>query len=133
MKAGDILEFKDKVKTRRLELNLTLEQVAKAVGVSTPTIQRYETGDIKNIRRDKIKLLADALQVSPSYLMDWADDVVKEDANIYMIGKNKNILTETSEDPNVVAIAEACRNLTPEETEELRKFAERLFPDAFKK
>ncbi|MTI56121.1 helix-turn-helix domain-containing protein [Geosporobacter ferrireducens] len=65
------MEFKDKIKNRRLELNLTLEEVAKAVGVSTPTILRYESGEIKNVRRDKIKLLADALQVTPSYLMDW--------------------------------------------------------------
>lgn len=65
------MEFKDKVKNRRIELNLTLEDVAKIVGVSTPTIQRYESGEIKNVRRDKIKLLADALQVSPAYLMGW--------------------------------------------------------------
>lgn len=68
---GDKVDFKDKVKTRRLELGLTLEDVAKAVGVTAPTILRYESGNIKNVRKDKIKALADALQVSPSYLMDW--------------------------------------------------------------
>lgn len=67
------MEFKDKVRNRRLELNLTLKEVAAMVNVSEPTIQRYESGEIKNIRRDKIKLLADALQVSPGYIMGWED------------------------------------------------------------
>jgi len=67
------MEFKDKLKNRRLELGLTLVEVAKAVGVSAPTIQRYESGDIKNIRKDKIKALADALQLTPTYLMGWEE------------------------------------------------------------
>ncbi len=68
------MEFKDKIKNRRWELNMTMDELAKIVGVSTPTIQRYESGEIKNVRRDKIKLLADALQCSPSYLMGWDEN-----------------------------------------------------------
>ena len=80
------MEFKDKIKSRRTELNLTLEDVAKKVGVSAPTIQRYETGEIKNVRRDKIKLLADALQVTPEYLMGWEENQqVKEKSADYGI------------------------------------------------
>lgn len=74
MKAGEVVEFKDKIKNRRLELGLTLEEVAKAAGLSAPTIQRYEKGNIKNVRKDKIKALADALKVDPSYLMGWEED-----------------------------------------------------------
>lgn len=85
MKAGEVMEFKDKVKSRRLELGLTLEDVAKAVGVSAPTIQRYESGDIKNIRKDKIKALADALQLTPTYLMDWNEHPeIKRSFDYYM-------------------------------------------------
>lgn len=85
MKAGEAVEFKDKVKTRRLELGLTLEDVAKTVGVSAPTIQRYESGEIKNVRKDKIKALADALKVTPSHLMDWNENPeVKKSFNYYM-------------------------------------------------
>lgn len=68
------MEFKDKIKIRREELGLTLEDVAKVVGVSIPTIQRYESGEIQNVRRDKIANLAKALEVSPSYLMGWDED-----------------------------------------------------------
>ncbi|WP_242841334.1 helix-turn-helix domain-containing protein [Lachnoclostridium phytofermentans] len=61
------------INQRRTELNMTMEELAKLTGVSTPTIQRYESGEIKNVRRDKIKLLADALQCSPAYLMGWEE------------------------------------------------------------
>ena len=50
---------------RRKELNLTLEDVGKAVGVSKSTVKKWESGFIKNMRRDKIILLAKTLKVSP--------------------------------------------------------------------
>lgn len=77
------MEFKDIIKQRRNELNMTMEELAKLIGVSTPTIQRYESGEIENVRRDKIKLLADALQCSPAVLMGWEnpDDAVSSIIN----------------------------------------------------
>lgn len=68
------MDFKDKIKINRENLGYTLEELAKLVGVSAPTIQRYESGEIKNVRRDKIANLAKALNVSPSYLMGWEDE-----------------------------------------------------------
>lgn len=59
-----------KLKDRRKELDLTMLQVAKKTGVSEATISRWESGDIANMRRDKIVSLAKALQVSPSFIMD---------------------------------------------------------------
>lgn len=63
------MEIKDIVKTRREELGLTLEEVGQAVGVSKTTVQRWESGKIKNLRRDKIADLASALQISPDKLI----------------------------------------------------------------
>ncbi|WP_066454467.1 helix-turn-helix domain-containing protein [Anaerotruncus rubiinfantis] len=63
-----------KLKDRRLELGLTLEDVGKIVGVGKSTVRKWETGDIENMRRDKIALLAKALQVSPSFIMEWNDE-----------------------------------------------------------
>lgn len=64
----------ERLKARRLELGLTTVDVARAVGVSRSTVGRWENGDITNMKDDKIKVLADALGVSPSYLMGWSDD-----------------------------------------------------------
>ena len=69
------MEFKDKIKTLRLSRNLTMDELAKMVGVSTPTIQRYESGEIKNVRRDKIYNLSKALGTTPAHLMGWEDEI----------------------------------------------------------
>lgn len=79
------MEFKDKVKTLRQKNNLTLEDVAKLVGVSAPTIQRYESGEIKNLRRDKIESLANALKCSPGYLMGWKKDSIEEEIHSFKL------------------------------------------------
>lgn len=65
------MSLKDNLKRRRNALNLTLEDVAKVVGVSRQTIQKYETGVISNAPSDKIELLAKALNTTPAYLMGW--------------------------------------------------------------
>ena len=54
---------------RRKELGLTLEDVGKIVGVTKSTVKKWESGYIENMRRDKIALLAKALNVSPLYIM----------------------------------------------------------------
>ena len=61
------------IKSRRQELNLTLQDVAKAVGVSEATVSRWESGEIANMRRNRITALAQILKVSPSFIMDWED------------------------------------------------------------
>lgn len=61
--------MKPDIKSRRKELNLTLEQVGDLVGVGKSTVRKWETGDIENMKRDKIVKLAKALRVSPLYIM----------------------------------------------------------------
>ena len=60
-----------RIKERRLASGLTLLQVANKLNVQEATAQRYESGDIKNIKHDTIVALAEILNCSPSYLMGW--------------------------------------------------------------
>ena len=53
------------IRQKRTELHLTLEQIGNYVGVSKSTVKKWESGNIKNMRRDKILLLSEILQVSP--------------------------------------------------------------------
>ena len=69
------MPISDMIKSRRAELDLTLEDVAKVVGVTRATIQKYENGIISNIPSDKIEALAKALKTTPSYLMGWENDL----------------------------------------------------------
>lgn len=54
---------------RRKQLGLTQQQVASLVGVSEGTVSRWESGDIANMRRDRIAAYAKALQCSPMFIM----------------------------------------------------------------
>ena len=64
-------ELSSVLKQRRKELGLTLAQIADAMGVAEATVQRWESGNIKSIRHEKISKLAEILMVSPSTLMGW--------------------------------------------------------------
>lgn len=66
------------LKQRRIELGLTMLDVAKLVGVSEATISRYESGNIKNMRRDRIEKYAKALKVSPSEFLDIEEPKLKK-------------------------------------------------------
>lgn len=59
------------LKERRKELGLTLRQIAEYMNVKESTVQRWESGNIKSIRYDKISKLATLLNVEPSSLMGW--------------------------------------------------------------
>jgi transcriptional regulator with XRE-family HTH domain len=72
-------EIANKIKTRRQELGLTLEDVARAVGVGRSTVQRWESGLIKNMGRDKIAALAEILRISPVELVPAAGVIRSED------------------------------------------------------
>lgn len=68
------MDFGQKIKQIRKSKGMSLEQVGDIVGVGKSTVRKWETGDIANMRRDKIALLANALGVEPSYLMGWTDE-----------------------------------------------------------
>lgn len=57
------------IRNRRLELNLTLEEIGNAVGVSKSTVQKWENGFISNMKRDKISALAKILNINPVTLI----------------------------------------------------------------
>lgn len=61
----------EKIKKRRKELGLSADQLAEKLGKDRSTIYRYESKEIEKLPIDIIEPLADALLVSPQYLMGW--------------------------------------------------------------
>ncbi len=78
-----------RIKEIRLQKKLTLLEVAKRLGVSEATAQRYESGEIKNLKYDTIVALAELFNVSPAYLMGWDDNIVPSSSNIIMPSAKK--------------------------------------------
>lgn len=79
--------IQDKIKERRKELGLSLEDVAKALGVNRSTVMRYESESIKKMPIDIIPPLAKVLRCSPEYLMGWEDNTTID--NVFPIDKIK--------------------------------------------
>ena len=68
------MKLQDRIKERRHALGLTLLEVADTLGVKEATVQRYESGEIKNLKLDTINALAKLFKCSPSYLVGWDFD-----------------------------------------------------------
>ena len=64
----------DYLARRRKELGLTQKEVADAVGVSEATVSRWESGEIANMRRDRIASLAKVLRSSAGFIMTGEKD-----------------------------------------------------------
>ncbi|MBR4908835.1 MAG: helix-turn-helix transcriptional regulator [Acidaminococcaceae bacterium] len=82
------------IHNRRIELHLTMKQLADKVGVAEGTISRWESGKIKDMRRDKIKMLAIALDISLYVLMDWTDSSIKEPGSVVLTKSETAIIKQ---------------------------------------
>lgn len=77
--------LQNRLKERRLFLDMTYQDLANKTGLSKSTLQRYETGGIKNLPYDKIFILSEALEVSPSYFTDLSQDYTGETSDQKML------------------------------------------------
>lgn len=64
----------ERVKERRLELNLTMPELGKRIGVNKSTIQRYEAGGVDPTRTMIVNGLAEALLTTPEWLTGLSED-----------------------------------------------------------
>ena len=60
-----------RIRIARERRDMTLDEVAKHCNTTKQTIFKYENEIVTNIPYDKIVLLSNALDVSPSYLFGW--------------------------------------------------------------
>jgi len=70
---------------RRKELNLTLEEIGQKVGVKKSTVQKWESGQIENMKRDKIIALSKVLNVSPLEILNNNFSEMNQDINLTTI------------------------------------------------
>ena len=84
------MSFKDKLKEKRLEANLTQVQLAEKVSVTPRTIQHYELGTRKPTKLDIVEKLAKALNTTPEYLLGQNGLLVEALNDAYWIAKEKN-------------------------------------------
>ena len=65
----------DRIKKQRELLGISQVELAEKIKVSKQTLYKYENNIITNIPSDKIEIIGKVLEVSPSYLMGWEDNL----------------------------------------------------------
>ncbi len=60
-----------KIRERRTELGMSVEELAKHLGKNKATVYRYEKGEIENLPVNAIIPMCKALDTTPSKLMGW--------------------------------------------------------------
>ncbi len=80
---------------KRKSLGYTQKEVAAAIGVSEGTVSRWESGQIANMRRDRIAAYAKVLHTTPEFIMTGTESSyipagfqpLPEMVNIPLIGR----------------------------------------------
>ena len=67
----------DVIKRKRKEMGLTQEELGKLLGVNRAAVNKWETGRVRNIKREKLLQLSRILKVSPNELLDDYDEKPK--------------------------------------------------------
>ncbi len=83
----------DRIKQRRKELGLSVDDIAEKLDKNRATIYRYESDYIENLPITIINPLADVLKTTPAYLMGWndiAETINKDDINTIVNGFKEN-------------------------------------------
>lgn len=77
----------ERIKKRRTELGLSVDQLAERLGKNRATIYRYESNDIEKFPVTAVEPLAKALYTSPAYLMGWTDNQkIDSFSNVHPVG-----------------------------------------------
>lgn len=69
----------ERIELRRKQLGLTLDDIAREIGVAKSTIQRYERGTIETIKLPVIEAIANIMSVNPAWLCGKTDDMEQEE------------------------------------------------------
>ena len=63
----------ERIKRRRIEIGMSVDQLSDLIGKNRATIYRYESNEIEKFPIDIRHPLAEALRTTPAYLMGWED------------------------------------------------------------
>lgn len=71
-------EMGTRIRTKRIAIGLTQEELAKKLGLQKSAIAKYECGRVVNIKRSTLFRMADILGCSPSFLAGWNSESLSD-------------------------------------------------------
>lgn len=111
-----------RIKARRQELGISVDDLASKLGKNRATVYRYESDEIENMPLEVLEPLAKALNVTPAYLMGWDDTAPApaEDDHI------QELLQDLRDNPQIGVLLSASKDLNEEDIAQLTELAKRL-------
>jgi transcriptional regulator with XRE-family HTH domain len=67
-----------RIKQKREEMGFSVDKLAKKIGKSRATLYRYENGFIEKMPSNVLSDIANALGVTPAYLLGWEDEFTQQ-------------------------------------------------------
>lgn len=104
----------DRIKARRIELGLSVDELAQRLGKNRATVYRYESNDIEHMPITTLVPLAEVLQTSPADLMGWETE------------ENPELEDPQACPTRILAAHLEEGEYTEEELEQIREFADFL-------
>ena len=126
------MDVGERIKERRKELGMTVDDLAKKVGKSRATVYRYENGSIEKLPTDVLVPFAEALDLDPDYLMGWTEEKRKKYVLKFQAKPFLDLLNKLTEDQidglvsnpefDAFDMLEKFDRLTPEDQKETVAF-----------
>lgn len=110
----EIMTFSKRLKEARENKGITLAELGRLINKTEATVQRYESGNIKNLKNDTIESIAKALNISPSYLMGWDNEKNNQSVDVVKNLEEQGIIINFSD-------YDGFEKLTDEEKLEFQK------------
>ena len=111
----------EKIRNRRIAMNMTMEDLGRAIGVQRSAINKYEKG-LVDIKSKTLTAIANALNISPLLLMD---DIEGEDVEQYV--------TEIPQTVEARSLAKGIDKMPQAQREAIMNMMIGLYPGLFEK
>lgn len=96
----------ERIKARRLELNMSQEELAKKIGYkSRSSINKIEIGKLQ-LRQKKIKEIAVALETTPAYIMGWEEEKPASNEEADLSKEFVNLFTQLTDEERKLILAQ---------------------------
>jgi len=116
MKANEVIRLK------RKEKNMTLKDLAQRVGVSEATVSRWESGDIRSMKRPNIEALSKILGISPAILMEWEEYDETTPEHYYLDPESREMAEFLANNKDYKVLFDAMKNVRPSEIQSVLDF-----------
>ena len=114
----------DRISGLRIQNGLTLDDVAKYLGINRQAVYKYEQGIVTNIPLDKIEKMAVLFGTTPDYIAGWSNDEKKFKLNLHLFSKGTPI--SSSED---LIISGGVESMSKEKRQQSLKLLQISLPD----